>query len=63
MWPPSDVSRVRSLIKERRRRGMLANLACDCHPAMIAHQPRPPKRKAGPPDQTTDPRIKSIIDD
>jgi hypothetical protein len=63
MWPAADVSRVKSLIRERRGRGMLANLACDCHPAMIAHQARRPKRKAEPPDITTDPRIKSIIDD
>ena len=62
MWPASDVSRVKSLIAERRRRGMLANLACECRPALIARQAHP-KRKAEPPDITTDPRIKSIIDD
>ncbi len=62
-WPPSDVSRVKSLIAERRHRGMLANLACDCRPAMIAKEIRRPKRKPSPPDETTDPRVKAIIDD
>jgi hypothetical protein len=63
MWPPADVSRVKSLINERRHRGMLANLACDCHPAMIAHRAAHIKRKPAPPDEISDPRIKSIIDD
>jgi hypothetical protein len=63
MWPAADVSRVKALIIERRHRGMLANLACDCRPAMIAHQNLRPKRKPAPPDETTDPRVKSIIDD
>jgi len=63
MWPAADVSRVKSLIMERRRRGLLANLACDCRPAMIAHQSLHPKRKPSPPDETTDPRVKAIIDD
>jgi hypothetical protein len=62
MWPAGDVSRIKSLIGERRRRGMLANLACECRPAMIAMH-RASKRKKSPPDETTDPRIKSIIDD
>jgi hypothetical protein len=62
MWPSGDVSRIKSLIGERRRRGMLANLACECRPAMIAMH-RAPRRKKSPPDETTDPRIKSIIDD
>jgi hypothetical protein len=62
MWPAGDVSRIKSLIGERRRRGMLANLACECRPAMVAMH-RAPKRKKAPPDETTDPRIKSIIDD
>lgn len=63
MWPPEDASRVKSLIRERRRRGMLANLACDCHPAAIAHQFQHPKRKPSPPDEISDPRVRSIIDD
>ena len=63
MWPAADVSRVKSLILERRRRGMLSNLACDCKPAMIAHQTLHPKRKPAPPDEISDPRVKSIIDD
>src|SRR5271165_319420 len=63
MWPAADVTRVKSLIIERRHRGMLANLACDCKPAVIAHQALHPKRKPAPPDETTDPRVKSIIDD
>ena len=62
MWPATDVSRVKSLIGERRHRGMLASLECECRPALVARQVRP-KRKPGPPDITTDPRIKSIIDD
>ncbi len=62
MWPSNDIARVKSLIRERRKRGMLANLACDCRPAVIAHQTRV-KRKPAPPDETTDPRVKSIIDD
>jgi hypothetical protein len=57
------VNRVKVLIIERRHRGMLANLACDCRPAMIARQSARPKRKPAPPDETTDPRVKSIIDD
>jgi hypothetical protein len=63
MWPPDDIARAKSLIRERRRRGMLSNLACDCHPAAIAHQAVHPKRKPGPPDEISDPRVKSIIDD
>lgn len=63
LWPAADESRVKSLITERRRRGMLANLACDCKPAMIAHQALHPKRKPAPPDEISDPRVKSIIDD
>ena len=63
LWPPADVGRVKALIAERRHRGMLANLACDCRPAMIARQARRPKRKLSPPDETTDPRVKAIIDD
>jgi hypothetical protein len=62
LWPPNDVSRVKSLIAERRHRGLLANLACDCRPAMIA-RPLRPKRKPSPPDESTDPRVKAIIDD
>jgi hypothetical protein len=62
MWPAGDVSRIKSLIGERRRRGLLANLACECRPAMIAIH-KPTKRKKSPEDETTDPRIKSIIDD
>ena len=62
MWPSNDIARVKSLIRERRKRGMLANLACDCRPAVITHQTRE-KRKPAPPDETTDPRVKSIIDD
>ncbi len=61
-WPAGDVSRIKSLIAERRHRGLLANLACECRPAMIAMH-RPVKRKKSPADETTDPRIKSIIDD
>jgi hypothetical protein len=63
MWPASDVSRMKSLIAERRHRGMLSNLACDCRPAVIAKQVRHPKRKPSPPDETTDPRVHDIIDD
>ena len=63
MWPEGDVSRVKSLIAERRNRGMLSNLACDCHPAVLARQTKHPKRKPAPPDETTDPRVKAIIDD
>jgi hypothetical protein len=62
MWPENDVARMKSLIAERRHRGMLANLACDCRPAMIARQVRA-KRKPSPPDEISDPRVKSIIDD
>lgn len=62
-WPENDLSRVRSLILERRRRGLLANLACDCHPAVIAKPPKHPKRKPNPPDEISDPRVKAIIDD
>jgi hypothetical protein len=62
MWPPADEGRVKSLIRERRGRGILANLACDCRPAMVS-QPTRPKRKPSPPDETLDPRVKSIIDD
>ncbi|HTS38224.1 MAG TPA: hypothetical protein VMH04_21300 [Candidatus Solibacter sp.] len=62
MWPDGDASRVKSLISERRNRGMLSNLACDCRPAMIA-KPGHNKRKPSPPDEISDPRIKSIIDD
>jgi hypothetical protein len=61
-WPAGDVSRIKSLIAERRHRGLLANLACECRPAMIAMRPES-KRKKSPADETTDPRIKSIIDD
>jgi hypothetical protein len=61
-WPAGDVSRIKSLIAERRHRGLLANLACECRPAMIAMH-RSVKRKKSPEDETTDPRIKSIIDD
>ena len=63
MWPAGDVSRVKSLIMERRRRGLLATLACECRPAMIAHQAAHAKRKPSPPDEISDPRVKSIIDD
>jgi hypothetical protein len=63
LWPANDVGRVRSLIMERRRRGMLSNLACDCHPALIAQPPKHPKRKPNPPDEISDPRVKAIIDD
>jgi hypothetical protein len=62
MWPENDVARMKSLIAERRHRGMLANLACDCRPAMIARQVRA-KRKPSPPDEISDPRVKAIIDD
>jgi hypothetical protein len=62
LWPAGDVSRVKSLIAERRNRGMLANLACDCKPAMIP-KPTRVKRKPSPPDEISDPRVKSIIDD
>jgi hypothetical protein len=63
MWPSNDVGRVKSLIAERRHRGMLANLACDCHSAVIAHQAAHEKRKPAPPDEISDPRVKAIIDD
>jgi len=63
LWPPSDIGRVKSLIAERRLRGMLANLACDCRPAAILGVPHHPKRKPGPADETTDPRVHDIIDD
>jgi hypothetical protein len=63
LWPANDAGRVKSLIMERRRRGMLANLACDCHPALIPKPPKHPKRKPGPPDEISDPRVKAIIDD
>lgn len=63
MWPAGDVSRIKSLILERRHRGLLANLACDCRPAIIAHQAPHIKRKPSPPDDSTDPRVKAIIDD
>ncbi len=63
LWPPSDVGRVKSLIAERRQRGMLANLACDCRSAAILAMPHHPKRKPGPVDETTDPRVHDIIDD
>lgn len=62
MWPESDVSRVKSLISERRRRGMLANLACDCRPAAV-RQVRHVKPKPKGPDEIDDPRVKAIIDD
>jgi hypothetical protein len=62
MWPAGDVSRVKSLITERRHRGMLANLACDCRPAAV-RQVRPAKRKPTGPDEIDDPRVKAIIDD
>ncbi len=62
MWPANDLARMKSLIAERRHRGMLANLACDCRPALIARQVRA-KRKPSPPDEISDPRVKSIIDD
>jgi hypothetical protein len=63
LWPESDASRVKSLILERRNRGLLANLKCDCRPALVAKDVHRVKRKPSPPDDTTDPRIKSIIDD
>jgi hypothetical protein len=62
-WPASDASRVKSLILERRRRGLLANLKCDCRAALVAKDVHHPKRKPAPPDELSDPRIKSIIDD
>jgi hypothetical protein len=62
MWPAGDVSRVKSLITERRQRGMLANLACDCHPAAV-RKVRHAKRKPTGPDEIDDPRVKAIIDD
>ena len=40
MWPATDVSRVKSLIGERRHRGMLASLECECRPALVARQVR-----------------------
>lgn len=63
LWPASDVGRVKSLIRERRNRGLLANLSCDCRPAVIALRPQHEKRRPSPPDETTDPRIHDIIDD
>ena len=63
MWPAGDVSRIKSLILERRKRGMLANLGCDCRPAMIARRAAHVKRKPSPPDESTDPRVRDIIDD
>lgn len=63
LWPPSDAARIKSLITERRHRGMLSNLACDCRSAVIAKQARRPKRKPSPPDDSTDPRVHAIIDD
>lgn len=62
-WPPADVSRVKSLILERRNRGVLANLQCDCRPALVAKEFHRVKRKPSPPDERLDPRIRSIIDD
>ncbi len=62
LWPNDDVSRVKSLINERRHRGILANLACDCRPAAIGRQTRI-KRNPSPPDEISDPRVKAIIDD
>jgi hypothetical protein len=62
-WPPADISRVKSLILERRNRGLLANLKCDCRPALVAKDVHHAKRKPSPPDELSDPRIKSIIDD
>jgi hypothetical protein len=62
-WPAADAGRVKSLILERRNRGLLANLKCDCHPALVAKEVHHAKRKASPPDELSDPRIKSIIDD
>ncbi|HEY6769301.1 MAG TPA: hypothetical protein VI386_31535 [Candidatus Sulfotelmatobacter sp.] len=63
LWPPTDAGRVKSLILERRNRGLLANLKCDCRPALVAKQGERAKRKPSPADETTDPRIKAIIDD
>jgi len=63
MWPAADVSRIKSLIAERRNRGMLANLACDCRPAAVRQPGKHAKRKPSPPDEIGDPRIRSIIDD
>ena len=62
MWPAGDVSRVKSLILERRDRGILSNLACDCRPAAIARR-APRARKASPPEEAPDPRIRDIMDD
>jgi hypothetical protein len=63
LWPASDVGRVKSLINERRKRGLLANLACDCRPAVATRRPLHEKRRPSPPDETTDQRIHDIIDD
>jgi len=62
-WPPADAGRAKSLILERRNRGLLANLKCDCRPALVAKDVHRAKRKPSPPDELSDPRIKSIIDD
>jgi hypothetical protein len=62
-WPPADAGRAKSLILERRNRGLLANLKCDCRPALVAKDVHHAKRKPSPPDELSDPRIKSIIDD
>jgi hypothetical protein len=62
-WPKADVGRIKSLILERRNRGLLANLKCDCRPALVAKEFHRAKRKPAPPDERLDPRIRSIIDD
>jgi hypothetical protein len=61
MWPASDAGRAKSLILERRNRGLLANLRCDCRPAVVAREA--PQRRHKTPDETTDPRIRAIIED
>lgn len=62
-WPKADAGRIKSLILERRNRGLLANLKCDCRPALVAKEFHHAKRKPSPPDERLDPRIRSIIDD
>jgi hypothetical protein len=62
LWPQSDRSRAKSLILERRGRGLLANLNCVCRPALVVRRPTPKKPKPVP-DETTDPRIRDIIED
>jgi hypothetical protein len=58
-WPAPDSARVKSLIMERRRRGLLANLACTCRPAVVAQRPRRPR----PPKPPVEDREHSTAED